>query len=125
MLIVFLWLVLHCLSGSISIVLLGDRALISGNLLSWAGLIKLILSWKFYVSFALAFVSRFCFIQTNNALLKIPSLARNSTTITTFAAALMYVFVIVAAAIFLKERLNLQQGIGATIILIGIWVILH
>lgn len=119
------WLVIHAICGAISIILLGDRQLISGSLLSWENLLRLILSWKFYVSFLLAFFARFSFMQVNHYLLRIPSLADNSTTITTFAAALTYLFVVISAAIFLQERISWQQAAGASLILLGIVLIMR
>jgi drug/metabolite transporter (DMT)-like permease len=106
-----------------SVVLTGDRSLISGSI-SPANIIKMILDWRFIVAMALAVGSRFTFIYINNRLLSIPSLAKNSTTITTFITAISYIFIIVANTLILKERLSINQFIGAGLILGGIFFML-
>ena len=86
--------------------------------------LHLIFHWKFIFAMTLAIGSRISFIIINNSLLKIPSLANNSTTITVFVTAISYIAIIIANYIFLKERISLQQGTGAIIILVGIWIML-
>lgn len=122
---VFFWTIMFSIATAISIVLLGSRDLISGNLFSWDKIWALVTNWKFIVSFAFALLARVSFILTNNALLKIPSLAKESTTITTFITLLSLVLVVIANAIFLKERINLMQGLGALLIMLGIWIMVR
>lgn len=124
MLLVLFWTIIFSLSTAGATVLLGDRSLISGNLFDFRNFINLILNWKFVVSMIFAVVSRFSFIFINNSLLKIPLLAGNSTTITSFITAIAFVFIAVANYYFLGERINLTQGAGAFLILIGIWIML-
>jgi drug/metabolite transporter (DMT)-like permease len=102
-----------------SIVLTGDRGLISGTITP-KNFLRLIFDWRFIFAMALAIGSRFTFIWINNSLLKIPSLAQNSTTITTFITASSYIFIIAANFIVLKEQLSLQQFFGAALIFTGI-----
>ena len=68
----------------------------------------------------IAGVCRISFIMLNNALLKVPRLANSSTSITTFATLLSLGFVLVANYLFLNEKLNLPQAIGAFIVIFGV-----
>lgn len=120
---VIIWTATYSFATAISIVLLGQRDLISGNLFEPKNLIALLINWKFIVSMIFALVARASFVLTNNALLKIPHLATSSTTITTFITLFCLILVVIANAIFLKERINLTQGIGASLILFGIFLI--
>jgi len=118
-LIVFLVL-LYCVSSVVSIVLLGDKKLIGGNLYQTTKIISLLLNWKFILSMAFAVITRLTFTLLNSAIIKVPYLANAATTITTFLTLISLIFIVVANHFFLNERLNLQQGIGAFFILIGI-----
>jgi drug/metabolite transporter (DMT)-like permease len=124
MLNIILWTLVYSIATAISIVLLGQRDLISGNLLEIKRLLLLLANWKFIVSMVFALIARVAFIMTNNSLLKIPSLANSSTTITTFITLFCLILVVVANIIFLKEKINISQGVGATLIMIGVWVML-
>ncbi len=124
MYLVIFWAIIFSLSAGISIALLGDRNLISGNLFEYKNFTRLIFHFKFLLAFLLALVSRFSFILMNNALLKIEKLAENSTTITAFVSAISFIFIVLANYIFLNERLNLQQAIGALLVMGGIWIML-
>jgi drug/metabolite transporter (DMT)-like permease len=119
-----LWLIIYCIANTLSIVLIGDRSLISGNLLNPDNMVRLIFNWKFILAMVFAVVCRISFIMLNNALLKVPRLANSSTTITTFATILSLGFVLVANYLFLNEKLNLQQVIGAFIILVGVTIMM-
>ncbi len=110
-----------CTAGSI--VLIGDRSLISGNLLSFSKIIQIVFHWKFITSMVLAIGARFIFIFLNNHLLGIPTLAKNATTATAFIAASSYVAIIMVNMVFLDERLTLSQAIGSVIIMIGICLV--
>jgi len=120
MIITIFWTIIYCICNTFSIVLLGDRSLISGNLFHPENLVRLILSWKFILAMALAVITRMSFIMLNNALLKIPRLASVSTSVCTFITLLSLIFILVANYWFLNEKLNLQQSIGAVIILAGV-----
>ena len=120
--IIFLILV-YCLSTTISIVIVGDRSLISGNLFKNHALINLLFNCKFIVAMCFAILSRISFVLLNNSFLQVPRLASISSTLTTFVTLLSLAFVVFANFFFLNEKLNTQQLIGAVIILVGIIVI--
>lgn len=121
---VIFWTLLFSATTAISIVLLGNRDLISGNLLTPKNIANLIFNWRFIVSMICALAARFAFIMTNNSLLKIPHLAESSTTITTFITMFSLIVIVIANMIFLKEKMQIEQGVGAFIILFGIWMML-
>ena len=123
MYLVILYAVLFSFCTAGSIVLIGDRSLIGGNLLSLTKVIQIIFHWKFITSMVFALGSRFIFIALNNHLLEIPALARNATTTTTFITTSSYVAIVLANMVFLNERLTLQQVIGSVIIMIGICLV--
>lgn len=125
MLLILLWVIIYCLANTFSIVLLGDRALISGNLLNVENIVHLIFNWKFILAMLLAVITRVSFIMLNNALLKIPRLAAASTSICTFISLLSLVFIVLANYYFLNEKLNLQQAAGAFIVLLGIAIMVN
>ena len=116
----FGWVLVYCMVTALSIVLLGDRSLISGDLLSIKAVLRLVFHWKFFLSMAFALIARAAFIMVNNALLGISHLASNSTTITALVLASAYIFVIITNLIMLQERLTLSQGFGAFLIMTGI-----
>ena len=120
MILVILLVIVYCITSVFSIILLGDKQLISGNLFEIKNVFFLVLNWKFILSMSFAIITRLTFILINNSLLKIPHLAKASTTITTFITLISLGFIVIANHFFLNERLNLQQGIGAFIVLVGI-----
>ncbi len=124
MLIIVSLIIAYSLTSVYSIVLLGDRKLISGNLYEMKNILLLLFNWKFVLSMTLAVITRLTFILLNNAILKIDSLANAATTITLFISLVSLIFVVIANHYYLNEKLNLQQGIGAFIILIGIGIML-
>lgn len=117
---VIFWVLIHCLASAFSIVLLGDRSLISGNLMDPAVIFKILINWKFILAMFLAVVARLSFVFLNNSFLNIPRLANVSTTLTSFVSLLSVVFVVAANYLILQERLNVQQLIGSLVILIGV-----
>ncbi len=119
------WVIVYCLATAFSIVLLGDRGLISGNLFSLDNIIKLVFNWKFILSMSLAVLSRLSFILINNTLLKITYLADISTTLSVFVTLTSIIFIVLANHLFLKESLNVKQAIGAFIVLTGIFIMLN
>ena len=121
----FALVIVYCLSTAFSIVLLGDRSLISGNLYELKNIILLVFNWKFILSMSLAVLSRVSFILINNTLLKIPYLAGISTTLSVFITLTSIIFILLANHFFLNETLNLKQAIGAFIILTGIFIMLN
>lgn len=124
MFLVIFWTVVFSFSSAISITLLGQRDLIGGDINSISRILLILFNWKFIVSMIFALISRVSFMMTNNALLKIPKLAESATTITTFITLISLVLVVIFNFIFLKERLSVQQIIGAIIIFAGVWILL-
>ncbi len=115
---VVLLTLLFCVVTSISIVLTGNRELISGDI--FQRFFKIIFDWRFILAFVLAVVARFTFILINNALLSIPSLAKSSTTITVFITSTSYLTTVLLNVIFLHESLTLRQWGGAFFVILGV-----
>ena len=120
---VILLTLLFDLATGFSIALTGDRALLSGNLFN--RFFQIVTNWKFLLAMVLAVGSRLLFMLINNQVLKIPSLAKTSTTVTVFITASSYIFIILLNLILLNERLTLQQIIGSIIVVAGIVVIMY
>lgn len=118
------WILAYCICNAGSILLLGDRNLIKGNLLSAEVLLKIIFHWKFITAMTLAVLARICFVLINSQLLKYPKLQIASTTLTTYISLLSLVFIVLANYLFLGESLSLQQMIGASILMIGLGIML-
>lgn len=123
--ILILWILLFSVSTSLSVVLLGDRKLISGDLLHAERLLNLVFHWKFVAAFLLALVARASFLMVNNTLLRVDDLARNSTTITAFVTAAAYIFIIGTNYLFLGERLTANQLVGGIVIIAGIYILVR
>ena len=125
MTVLILFLVIaYCLCTAFSIALLGDKKLISNNLYNIQNIFSLIINWKFILSMTLAVFSRVTFILINSMLLKIPYLAGSATTVSVFITLLSIVFIVITNHYFLNETLNMRQGIGAFIVLAGIFIML-
>lgn len=120
---VILYTILFSVVTVISILLTGSRSFISGGELTFMKILRMIFDWHFIIGAGFAFLARLLFIMVNNALLKIPHLANSSTTITMFITSISMVFVIIANHYFLDEKINTLQGLGAFIILLGIFLI--
>jgi drug/metabolite transporter (DMT)-like permease len=123
MLLIVILIIVFSIFNATSIVFTGNRGLISGQILG-TDFFRLIFDWRFIFAMILAVGSRFTFIYINNLLLKIPNLANNSTTITSFVTAFSFVFIIVANYFFLNERLTIQQITGAFLIIGGVVLML-
>lgn len=121
---VILWTLVYSFTTAASIVLLGQRDLLSGNILSLSGFLQLLFHWKFILSMTFALAARFSFVLTNKALLGIPRLAPASTTITTFITLFCLIFVVAANVYFLEERLNITQILGGLTVMVGIFLLL-
>ena len=119
---VIVWAVLFSITTTISILLLGHRDLIAGDI-GFARLIKIIFDWRFILGAVLAFGARLLFVMTNNAIYKIPELASSSTTITTLINSAAVIMVVIANHYFLDEQLNATQIFGAILIFIGIFFV--
>jgi drug/metabolite transporter (DMT)-like permease len=121
---IIFWTIIFSISGASVAVLLGDRGLLAGNLLNFGKLLSIVFHWKFILAIFLSFIARYSFMLINSSLLKIPELAGNSTTITAFITSVSAIFLILANYFFLGEKINFQQGIGAFIIMFGVWIML-
>ena len=108
------------MSSAGTTVLLGDRNILSGNLLEHNKLISVLFHWRFITATILAFLSRYAFMLINSDLLKYPNLAQNSTTITALITSVVFIFVIIGNYIFLGERPAPRQWLGALLIIIGV-----
>jgi drug/metabolite transporter (DMT)-like permease len=119
---VILLALLFNLATAFSIALTGDRGIIAGNMAAhfW----QILFNWKFILAMVLAVASRLLFMLINNQLLKIPSLAQNSTTITVFLTASSYIFIVLVNFLILNEHLTLQQIIGSVVVIAGIFIIM-
>lgn len=111
------------LFSAFSVVLTGNRSLISGPI-DFLHAIKLFTDWRFLLSMVLALASRLSFILINNQLLKDPSYAQNSTTITAAITATGYILLVLFNFIFLSERLSLAQLLGMGLIIAGVIVVM-
>jgi len=119
-----LWTLVFSLATALSIALMGDKRLISGNLLSPRRFLEMAVGWQFIIAMALAFVSRVTFILINNSLLTTEQFRDNATTITALVTAVSYLFVIAANYLLWAQRLSVFQGVGAFFILAGIFLIM-
>lgn len=117
--IIFLMIVFSGATAA-SVLLMGSRDII-GPQFTAGHLLSLVTNWKFVVGIAFAFVSRIIFLLINNAVYGIPHLAQSSTTITFLATTVSIFVVLLVNHYFLHESLNLSQGIGAFLILVGIF----
>ena len=106
----------------ISILLLGSRTLLAGNM-DVTRIFHILFSWQFIVGAVFAFGSRLIFMMINGTLYKMPQLSASSTTITTLITTISLVFVIIANYFFLNERISATQGLGALIIFLGIFLV--
>lgn len=124
-LLIILFTIVYCFSNALSIVLLGDKGLISNSLYNVNNVLLLITNWRFILSMSLAVLSRITFVLINSTLLKIPYLANTATTVSVFITLLSIIFILLANHFFLKETLNMKQAIGAVIVLTGVFIILN
>jgi drug/metabolite transporter (DMT)-like permease len=122
-LLIFL-VVIHCLSTCFSIVLLGNKGLMGGNLFKPSNILLLIINWRFILAMTLAVMARVSFMLINSTLLKVPSLAPVATTVTVFITTLSILFILVANHFILNETLSIRQGVGAVVLVTGIFIIL-
>ena len=124
-LLILAYVMLFSVTTAVSITLLGDRKLISGNLFEFSSLLKLAVHWKVWTSLILAVISRISFVCINHYVLGVPRLAPASTSITAFITSVAFVVILLSNAVFLHEQLSFVQWLGATIIFLGIYLILQ
>lgn len=114
--------ILFSITTVISVAIIGSRDLIGGQM-NFVNLVKIVFDWRFIVGAFFAFLSRLLFLMINSTLYNIPDLAVSSTTATTFITSISLIFVAIANYYFLDERFSTTQGIGAFVILLGIFLI--
>lgn len=114
--------VLFSLTTVVSILLLGSRDIIAGDM-HFFRIVQILFSWQFILGAIFAFSSRLIFMLINSALYKIPTLSASSTTITTLITTIALVFVIIANYFFLDERITPIQLLGAFVIFVGIFLV--
>ncbi len=122
MLNVIILTIIFSITTVVSILLLGSRSIISGEM-DMMGVFQTLFSWQFILGAIFAFGSRLAFMLINSALYKIPELSNSSTTITTLITTVSLIFVIIANYFFLSEKISLLQGVGAMVIIFGIFLI--
>jgi drug/metabolite transporter (DMT)-like permease len=122
MLNVFILTVLFSITTVVSILCLGSRSIL-GSSMDLPSIIRILFGWQFLTGAFFAFLSRLLFMMINSGLYKIPQLSESSTTVTTFVTSVSLIFVAIANYYFLGERISVTQGIGAFIIMIGIFLI--
>lgn len=105
-------------------VLLGDRVILSGNLLDFNKFLSVIFHWRFMVAMVLGVLGRYSFMLINNNLLRYPNLAQNSTTIAALISSVAFIFMLAGNYFFLGERIDIRQGIGAVFVMIGILLVM-
>jgi drug/metabolite transporter (DMT)-like permease len=124
MLVLVLYTIIFSIAGTATVVLLGNRSVLNGNLLNFQNFLAVVFHWRFILAILCAFIARYSFMLINGKLLKIPSLSRNSTTITAFITSVAAIFMLIANYYFLGERISYQQLGGAILIIGGIWLAL-
>lgn len=114
--------VLFSIATVISILLLGSRTIIAGDM-NFMRILQILISWQFLLGAVFAFAARMIFMVLNSVIYKIPELSASSTTITTLITTVSLVFVIIANYFFLDEKITTIQIVGAVIMFIGIFLI--
>lgn len=122
MLQIALYTILFSAATVISILLLGSRTLIAGDM-NFMRILQILISWQFILGAFFAFAARLLFMMLNSVIYKIPELSASSTTLTTLITTVSLVFVIIANYFFLDEKISPIQIIGAIVIFIGIFLI--
>lgn len=114
--------VLFSIATVISILLLGSRTIIAGDM-NFMRILQILISWQFLLGAVFAFAARMIFMVLNSVIYKIPELSASSTTVTTLITTVSLVFVIIANYFFLDEKITTIQIVGAVIMFIGIFLI--
>jgi len=70
-------------------------------------------------------VSRLSFTMMINALLFVPTLSRNATSVATLLTALAYIITITSNSIFLNERMSFQEIVGMAVIIGGVALVVN
>jgi len=105
-----------------SIVLLGSREFVEGQM-TIGRLFLLLFHWKFILGAVLAFAARLLFVVTNSAINKVGHLSGSSTTITSLINVSAIILIIFFNYLFLGERLSVVQIAGASIVILGIFIL--
>lgn len=118
------WSLAFALASAFSIAAMGKREFIGANLYSYSGIQSVLFSWQFVMALTLAVLARVSFIMANNAFMTVPRLSESATTITALVGSALGTIAIVAVNYFLLgERLNLQQVIGACLVILGSFLV--
>lgn len=121
---IILWTLLYDVVVAASIIFLGNPTSILGEL-SIKSLASLLLDWQFLLGGVLALVARFIFVIINNIASKQPELANGHLTLTAIITVSSIVAVIVANHFLLQEQLSVTQIVGASVIILGIFLVLR
>lgn len=119
---IIFWAALFTGATVVSVVLIGARDLIGGEI-TFSRMLAILFDWRFLLGALFAFFARVFFIMINNSVYKIPELADTSTTITFFVTVISLFFVVIANHYFLGEHMSSTQILGGGIILIGIFLL--
>jgi drug/metabolite transporter (DMT)-like permease len=122
MLTVLIFSILFTLVTVISILLMGSRELIGGEM-TIGHIFRMLINWRFLLGAFFAFFARLFFILINAKLYKIPQFSNTSTTITAMITSSAMIFVVLANYYFLGEKINFLQGIGIFAVLFGIFLL--
>lgn len=125
MVLIIIFTIIFSIASTATVTLLGDRSLISGNLLNPNKFISIVIHWRFILAVGAAFVARYAFMIVNNSVLKNPLLAPNSTNVTVLITSVNFLLLLLANYIFLNEKITMQQSLGAVFIMFGTWIILR
>ncbi len=120
MLTIVLWMCIYAVVVAASIIFIGKP--IEGNV-HLGSLLRLLLDWRFLLGGFLALGARFIFVIINNLASKNAALADAHLTIAALATQGSIIAIILANAIFLGERLQPVQLLGAGIIICGVFLI--
>lgn len=120
MLTIVLWMLVYSVVVAASIIFIGKP--IDGTLHA-KSLFMLLFDWRFLLGGVLALGARFIFVIINNLATQQPSLSGAHLTIAALATQTSILAIILANVIFLGERLQPIQIVGAVVILIGIFLV--
>lgn len=121
MLAIIIWMLIYAVVVAASIIFIGRP--IEGNV-HVGSLLRLLLDWRFLLGGFLALGARFIFVIINNLASKHPALSGAHLTVAALATQISILAIIAANAIFLHERLQPIQLLGAVIIIAGVFLVL-
>lgn len=122
MLIIALWTLLYSIVVAASILLIGKPSTVLGQL-SFKTLMLLLLDWRFLLGGILALAARFIFVIINNLASKNVAYKDSHLSIAALATIVSIIFVLFANYLILGEQLRPIQLIGASIIMVGVFLV--